>query len=226
MPKAGGTFTGQVTFGTTDATILPVGSTVQRPASASAGMLRYNAQTASFEGYTTAWGPLGGGGGTATAIGITPPASPTVGQLWWNSEDGLLYIYYDDATGSTQWVPAWVSPGLADTGIIDIALWYPGVPAASTTLLQFLADRAFTLPASLTGSQGFAGTVPTGSVTIDVRKNGTSQGSVNFAAATATSTFIFASAVAFAPGDRLTLVAPGTPDATLANLSVTLKGTR
>jgi hypothetical protein len=123
-------------------------------------------------------------------------------------------------------VPAWVSPGLADTGIIDIALWYPGVPAASTTLLQFLADRAFTLPASLTGSQGFAGTVPTGSVTIDVRKNGTSQGSVNFAAATATSTFIFASAVAFAPGDRLTLVAPGTPDATLANLSVTLKGTR
>jgi hypothetical protein len=189
-------------------------------------MLRYNAQTASFEGYTTAWGPLGGGGGTATAIGITPPASPTVGQLWWNSEDGLLYIYYDDATGSTQWVPAWVSPGLADTGIIDIALWYPGVPAASTTLLQFLADRAFTLPASLTGSQGFAGTVPTGSVTIDVRKNGTSQGSVNFAAATATSTFIFASAVAFAPGDRLTLVAPGTPDATLANLSVTLKGTR
>jgi hypothetical protein len=43
-------------------------------------------------------------------VGTTPPASPVVNQLWWNSNDtspggGQLYIYFQDAD-STQWVPA------------------------------------------------------------------------------------------------------------------------
>ena len=34
-----------------------------------------------------------------------PPADPTNGQLWWNINDGRLYIYYQDVD-SAQWVPA------------------------------------------------------------------------------------------------------------------------
>ena len=46
----------------------------------------------------------GGGGGSGTvSIGTTPPGSPTVGALWWDSTNGQLYIYYDDGN-STQWV--------------------------------------------------------------------------------------------------------------------------
>lgn len=37
------------------------------------------------------------------SIADTAPSSPTHGQLWWNSADGNMYIYYDDGTG-TQWV--------------------------------------------------------------------------------------------------------------------------
>lgn len=44
----------------TDAIRLPNGTTAQRP-TASAGMLRYNTTDGQFEGYTTSWGPIGGG---------------------------------------------------------------------------------------------------------------------------------------------------------------------
>lgn len=61
MPKAGGTFTGDVTFGTTTATLVPVGTTAQRPAG-TAGQIRYNATLGGFEGFSSAgWGSLGGG---------------------------------------------------------------------------------------------------------------------------------------------------------------------
>jgi hypothetical protein len=50
-----------------------------------------------------------GGGGAATAIGDTPPASPVAGQLWWNSASGELYIRYADAD-SSQWVVAVLPP--------------------------------------------------------------------------------------------------------------------
>lgn len=39
---------------------LPVGTTQERDASPSAGMLRYNSTNGEFEGYTTTWGPISG----------------------------------------------------------------------------------------------------------------------------------------------------------------------
>jgi hypothetical protein len=38
------------------------------------------------------------------AISDTPPASPTVGQTWFDSVGGQTYIWFNDGT-STQWVP-------------------------------------------------------------------------------------------------------------------------
>ena len=35
----------------------------------------------------------------------SPPSGPESGQLWWNTNDGRLYIYYQDID-SSQWVPA------------------------------------------------------------------------------------------------------------------------
>ena len=40
---------------------LPSGTTAQRDGSPSAGMIRYNSDTAGFEGYGAAWGSIGGG---------------------------------------------------------------------------------------------------------------------------------------------------------------------
>lgn len=79
------------------------GTTAQRPGTATAGMFRFNTSLAKFEGYNgTSWAPVGGGGGT---ISDTAPAGPSAGDLWWNSSDGQLYIYYTDVDGS-QWVVA------------------------------------------------------------------------------------------------------------------------
>ena len=108
----------------------------------------------------------------------------------------------------------------------DIGVYFPGQPEAGATLLQLVASRAFTLPADLTDSQGYAGTAPTAQADLDIRKNGASIGTITFAAASSTATFAFASEVAFAAGDRLTVLAPGSQDASLADISITFKGTR
>jgi len=45
------------------------------------------------------------GSGSSVIISNTPPTSPTVGDLWWDSEIGTLFIYYNDGD-SSQWVEA------------------------------------------------------------------------------------------------------------------------
>ena len=45
----------------TGSEIIPSGTTAQRDASPAAGYFRYNTTTSSFEGYTSAWGSVGGG---------------------------------------------------------------------------------------------------------------------------------------------------------------------
>ena len=48
----------------------------------------------------------GGGGGSNVSISTTAPSSPSAGDLWWESDTGELFIYYDDSDGtpSAQWV--------------------------------------------------------------------------------------------------------------------------
>lgn len=47
----------------------------------------------------------GGGGGSSVTVSTTPPILPAAGDLWWNSEEANLYIYYADGD-SSQWVTA------------------------------------------------------------------------------------------------------------------------
>ena len=61
-PAASPTFTGDVVINSTSALQIPVGTTVQRPASPSAGDLRFNTTTASAEIYNgTSFTAVGGG---------------------------------------------------------------------------------------------------------------------------------------------------------------------
>jgi hypothetical protein len=56
-------------------------------------------------GVTGATGPTGGGGagGGSVSVGPTPPASPAVGNQWWDSVGGQMYVWVDDGN-SQQWV--------------------------------------------------------------------------------------------------------------------------
>jgi hypothetical protein len=99
-----------------------------------------------------------------------------------------------------------------------------GTPGASEVLLRAVLARRTRLAANFATSRGHAGIAATAQTDFDVQRNGTSIGTVRFPAGSATATFIAASAVTCEPGDRLTVVAPATPDATLANIAVTLAG--
>ena len=48
---------------------------------------------------------LGGGGGASVTVDATAPASPSNGDLWWDTNNGEMYLYYDDGS-SQQWVSA------------------------------------------------------------------------------------------------------------------------
>ena len=83
-----------LTLNGTGSVKVPAGTTAQRDGSPAAGMFRYNSSLAQFEGYTDAWGAIGGGGGTNTFTtdSFTGNGSTTAYALSQtvSSEDNLL----------------------------------------------------------------------------------------------------------------------------------------
>ena len=67
-----------VDIGGTGSIKVPVGTTAQRNASPTAGDFRYNSTEGKFEGYTTEWGEIGGGGGLTTAAHVANNAVVTL----------------------------------------------------------------------------------------------------------------------------------------------------
>jgi hypothetical protein len=100
-----------------------------------------------------------------------------------------------------------------------------GSPGVSQVIERYIFATPVTLPAGLAGSYGTAGTAATAAASFSVAKNGTGVGTMDFAASATSATFSMAAATDFGGGDVLTIVAPASPDATLANLAWTLTGT-
>lgn len=119
-------------FGT-DAVRIPVGNTAQQPASSDTGMLRFNTDTSTFEGHNgTAWGAIGGGVDSSN----TAPSNPNAGDLWFNTDDGSLAVYYDDGDTS-QWV---VASGAAGSNGTDGTGFTGGSYNPSTGVVTFTSD--------------------------------------------------------------------------------------
>ena len=74
------TFT-NMTLSGTDSIKVPAGTTAQRNGSPAAGMLRYNSTTGEFEGYTNAWGAIGGGSGSFSTNILAGDGSTTAFTL-------------------------------------------------------------------------------------------------------------------------------------------------
>lgn len=110
----------------------------------------------------------------------------------------------------------------------DLTAFYPGIPTASAIVVRVPVARAVNFAANFSASQGKASANATASTTFDVQKNGVSIGSIVFAAAASSATFTTSGGAAqsLAAGDVLSIVAPATPDATLANVGFALAGTR
>jgi hypothetical protein len=110
----------------------------------------------------------------------------------------------------------------------DLTAFYPGVPTASAKVTRVPVARAITFPANFSGGVGVASVAATGSTAFDVKKNASSVGTITFAAGATTATFATSggAAVTFAAGDYLSIIAPASPDVTLADVGLVLAGTR
>lgn len=102
---------------------------------------------------------------------------------------------------------------------------WSGAPAAGQVIERYIFATPTNFPAGLAGSYGTAGIAATAAASFTIAKNGTGVGAMDFAAGATSATFSLATATAFAAGDVLTIIAPASPDASLANLAWTLAGT-
>ena len=100
---------------------------------------------------------------------------------------------------------------------------FAGIPTASQTV-TVLATEAAILPIGLSSSSAKAGTAATASTVFTIKHNGTSVGTITFAISGTVGTFSFTGTVNVAIGDTLQVVAPASPDATLADINVLLEG--
>lgn len=174
----------------------------------------------------------------ATAVDITVPTNKKLFVL--NNRDGTV-----DATlvkGATSLtVPTGIAlPFYSGDGVDDLHVltgfeiepvsyrmtsFKSLAPTASEVIAQFVVNRQVTLPLNLVGSEAYAGITATITSALDIQVNGVSAGTLTFTSGVNVGSFTFTPGLIMAPGDVLTIIANATPDITLGDISVTIKGT-
>jgi hypothetical protein len=71
-----------------------------------------------ISGAMTAGSFVGDGSGltNVNVVATTPPGSPVLGDIWYNSESGGLFIYYTDVTPDSYWVQVGGADGAGTSG--------------------------------------------------------------------------------------------------------------
>lgn len=145
-------------IGSTDAVVVPVGTTGQRPGSAAAGMFRYNSTEGKFEGYTTEWGEIGGGGGGITteasvASGAVVTLDLTAAQDHKVTASGITTITVSGGTEADSHTVRIINSGITTVGFSTYFLF----PSGSTPSLP-TADGAISLISFTVNRVGAGGT--------------------------------------------------------------------
>ena len=166
----------------------------------------------------------------ATILGLDAKTAPVVGDSLAisDSEDAGVgkNLTIDDLQAMFEaYFNTLYSPLAAP---FDAYTYSPGVPGASATLMRIPLVRSVVFPANFSGSYGISEVAATASTVFDVKKNGSSVGSITFAAAATTATFATAGGtpVTFVAGDILSVIAPASPDTTLASVGFGITGVR
>jgi len=142
--------------------------------------------------------------------------TPTEGWSAWIQDENLHYTF-DGA--------AWVT-SVDATQPYDVHATFNGVPDSSLVLARVPIPRTTVFPAGLTGSYAKSEVAATATATFSILKNGANIGSIVWGAAATVATFTFSTQQTFAAGDVLKIVAPAVVDTTLADLGITLVGSR
>jgi len=130
--------------------------------------------------------------------------------------------YVFDESSSGYWEPG----GGGGASPYDVGAMVAGVPDADAVCLRYKFPREVTFAAGLSPSQGVSDVAATGDTDFDIQLNGVSVGTMSFAAAATAATFDMSSETVCEVGDILKVIAPSSPDATLADISFVLAGTR
>jgi hypothetical protein len=137
------------------------------------------------------------------------------------------FVYTDGTTNGLQQLSLGGGGGGGSTAQpCDIATFIPGKPVGAATVFRFNVLRAFTWPIALAGSVFNAAVAATGTSVFTILQNGSSIGTLSFAAAGTVPTITFTSAVTFAANDVISITAPAVQDATLADIAFDFLGSR
>jgi hypothetical protein len=107
----------------------------------------------------------------------------------------------------------------------DFTGFVSGKPAASAVVFFTKAGRSFIIPAGLGSTQVEARVAATAQTVFTLNKNGTAFGTITFAPGAIIPTLSAINITTFVPGDKFTIVAPATADATLADIAMTIIAT-
>lgn len=139
--------------------------------------------------------------------------------VYYTPHEGMM-AYVRDEDIYVRWTGSeWVQSGQ----FYDVNFFIALKPGNNELLGKVLAVRPFTFD-TLTDFQSHAGVAATAQSDFTLAKNGTTFATLRFAASGTTASVVSPSNVQFALGDRLTLHGPTTADATLSDITFSLKG--
>jgi hypothetical protein len=215
-----------------------VSTTVFRTATTISAINSDNSYNDSASGFLTAGFAVGDrvrvtgftAGAVANNILVGVVTAVTAAKLTIGGTDGNVIV--DAAAGSSITIRKWTSRRalLSDIGIggggtrsYDIRFGFASAPTASQVIDTPMIGRALTLPANMTGSIGRVGTNPTASFVMTLQDDGVTIGTITVSTS---GVFTFATTSGtlklITVPTTLTLVAPASVDATIANMSMTL----
>ncbi|MDD3181357.1 MAG: hypothetical protein PHD48_00905 [Alphaproteobacteria bacterium] len=154
----------------------------------------------------------GTAGGFALSVKTPSGTAVSLGS----GERKLLYCNGSDFTIAAE----------AGAAPYDIGGSFVGKPSAGTAIMRFPMPRAVRFLSGMALSKGVAAIAASASVSFSIRKNGAEFATMTFAASGTSATFACATTTNFTAGEVLTVVAPSSPDDTLADIGFALAGLR
>jgi len=100
-------------------------------------------------GIATIYFEGGGGGGATVSIGTEAPTSPTSGDLWYNNNEGRIFIYYDEVAEGIGSAQVWVDAAPFNVGIItglQNVIFNAGTVGAPSISFEGDSDTGFYSP--------------------------------------------------------------------------------
>ncbi len=142
------------------------------------------------------------------------------------AEGQIFEVYPPASQDSTLSDVSWTIAGVADgEGFYDLGGYWRGqLPATTDPIQRIVLIRTVILDVGLPGSLASCVNAPTGNVSLVLKANGISIGSINFASGATAGTFVFLAPQAIWAGQTFEVFPPSPQDATFSDVSWTLMG--